>query len=378
LIARLWLVLALLAAATPALAEQQVTPGQIKALREEIAGIDEWLADAEEDRSELERQLSRLEQEIGRLTRERRELQEQAREQQQRLTELGKEESELARTLESQRDSLKKQIRAAWMEGDAPAVKVLLNEIDPDKIARTMTYYEYLSRDTLDRLETFAANLRQLKETQEQVRAGRERLAGLEQDVANRQQELTASKSERQETLAALKSDISDRRSEREELESDRKRLEKLLKEVEEAIANIPTPNESDPFESLKNKLPWPADGKVASNFGDSYASGKLRYNGLLIATDEESDVKAVHYGRVVFANWLRGFGLMTILDHGDGYMTLYGHSSSLYTSPGDWVEAGEAIAQAGRTGGTDDPAVYFEIRRNGKPDNPRSWLGNR
>tara|TARA_R100000656_G_scaffold1035_1_gene1901 strand:- start:785 stop:1921 length:1137 start_codon:yes stop_codon:yes gene_type:complete len=375
---RLWLAATMLAVVTPALAEQQVTPGQIEDLKEEIADIDEWLADAEEDRSSLEQQLSGLEQEIGRLTRERRELRQQAREQQQRLTKLGKEETELTRVLESQRDSLKKQIRAAWMEGDAPAVKVLLNEIDPDKIARTMTYYEYLSRDTIDRLEAFAANLRQLKETQKQVKAGRMRLAELEENVADRQQKLSSSKKEREQTLAALKTDISNRLSEREELEEDRKRLEKLLREVEEAIANIPTPNESDPFGSLKNKLPWPAEGKVVRNFGDSYASGKLKHNGLLINTAEEGDVKAVHYGRVVFANWLRGFGLITILDHGDGYMTLYGHSSSLFTSPGDWVEAGEAIAQAGRTGGTNDPAVYFEVRHNGKPDNPRRWLGNR
>ena len=378
MILRLWLAVAMLAVVTPALAEQQVTPGQIEDLKEEIANIDEWLADAEEDRSSLEQQLSGLEQEIGRLTRERRELRQQAREQQLRLTELGKEETELTRVLESQRDSLKKQIRAAWMEGDAPAVKVLLNEIDPDKVARTMTYYEYLSRDTIDRLEAFAANLRQLKETQKQVKAGRMRLAELEENVADRQQKLSSSKKEREQTLAALKTDISNRLSEREELEEDRKRLEKLLREVEEAIANIPTPNESDPFGSLKNKLPWPAEGKIVRNFGDSYASGKLKHNGLLINTAEEGDVKAVHYGRVVFANWLRGFGLITILDHGDGYMTLYGHSSSLFTSPGDWVEAGEAIAQAGRTGGTNDPAGYFEVRHNGKPDNPRRWLGNR
>ncbi|EDM48147.1 murein hydrolase activator EnvC family protein [Marinobacter algicola] len=375
---RLWLALAMLAVATPALAEQQVTPGQIEDLKEEIADIDEWLADAEEDRSSLEQQLSGLEQDIGRLTRERRELRQKAREQQQRLTELGEEEAELTRVLESQRDSLKKQIRAAWMEGDAPAVKVLLNEIDPDKIARTMTYYEYLSRDTIDRLEAFAANLHQLKETQKQVKAGRLRLAELEENVADRQQKLSSRKKEREQTLASLKADISNRLTEREELEEDRQRLEKLLREVEEAIANIPTPNESDPFGSLKNKLPWPAEGKVVSSFGDSYASGKLKHNGLLINTAEEGDVRAVHYGRVVFANWLRGFGLITILDHGDGYMTLYGHSSSLFTSPGDWVEAGEAIAQAGRTGGTNDPAVYFEVRHNGKPDNPRRWLGNR
>jgi len=369
------LLAALLCGALPALAEDEVTPGQIRALKEQIADIDQWLARAEKNRSSLERQLADIERDIGRLTRERRELRQQASEQQQRLNDFEKEEGELARTLESQRESLKKQIRAAWMEGDAPAVKVLLNEIDPDRIARTMTYYEYLSRDTVQRLETFNANLRQLRQTRQDVQATRVRLGKLEQDVEQRQEQLTANRSRRQQTLASLDTEIRDRRSERQELEADRERLEKLLREVEEAISSIPAPNESAPFKSLRNKLPWPAKGKVFSNFGDSYADGKLRRNGMMMNTAEDADIRAVHYGRVVFANWLRGFGLMTIVDHGDGYMTLYGHSSSLFTSPGDWVDAGQAIAAAGRTGGTNDPALYFEIRHNGKPVNPRSWL---
>src|SRR5690606_3453831 len=104
----------------------------------------------------------------------------------------------------------------------------------------------------------------------------------------------------------------------------------------------------------------------------------KLRHNGLLISTGNETDVRAVHDGRVVFANWLRAFGLITIIDHGDGYTSLYGRSSSLLTSPGDWVDAGEVIAISGQTGGTTEPAVYFEIRYKGKPDNPRRWLAGR
>nr|WP_150912387.1 peptidoglycan DD-metalloendopeptidase family protein [Marinobacter halotolerans] len=374
----LLLTLALLYSASSALAEQQVTPGQIEALKEEIADIDEWLDDAEEDRSSLERQLADLEKRIGRLTRERRELRQQASQQQKRLAELDQQETKLVRTLDNQRQSLKKQIRAAWMEGDAPAVKVLLNEIDPDKIARTMTYYEYLSRDTVERLEAFSANLKQLKATRKEVQEGRQRLARLEEDVADRQQKLAASKEQRQQTLASLKADIKSRLNEREQLEADRQRLEKLLREVEQAIADIPSPNESAPFKSLRNSLPWPASGKVTSNFGDRYAKGKLSRTGMLINTSEASEIKAVHYGRVVFANWLRGFGLITIVDHGDGYMTLYGHSSSLFTSPGDWINAGEAIALAGRTGGTDEPAVYFEIRHKGQPVNPARWLSGR
>jgi len=376
LTAVLVLALTFILGAARAVSGQEVTPAQIEALKERIEGIDDWLADAEKDRSSLEQQLAAAERTISRLTRERRSLRGQVKNQQQRLAELQSEERELAKTLERQRESLKKQIRTAWMEGDAPAVKVLLNEINPDNIARTMTYYEYLSRNTVGRLETFQKSLQELKVTQAAVQSTRAELAKTEEGVIKRQQELKTSRQERQKTLAALDTDIRNRRSEKDELESDRKRLEKLLSEVQQAIASIPSPNESQPFSSLRNKLPWPAQGKVTSRFGDKYADGKLSRNGLLIQTGEEAEVKAIHYGRIVFANWLRGFGLITIIDHGDGYMTLYGHSSSLFTSPGDWVAAGEAIALAGRTGGTESPALYFEVRHNGKPDNPGRWLG--
>ncbi len=372
---RSMLVPALLLLAAPALVQGEVTPAQIEDLKDRIEDIDEWLADAEEDRSSLEQQLAASERKISRLTRERRSLQQQLANQQDRLNQLEQQERTLTQTLNKQRDSLKRQVRAAWMEGDAPAIKVLLNEVDPERVARTMTYYEYLSRDTVKRLKAFNESLLALKDTRAQVQATRTQLAQTEADVAERQDQLSQSRQQRQKTLAALNADIKNRQSERAELESDRKRLEQLLREVQEAIADIPTPNESQPFKTLQSKLPWPVKGKVRSGFGDRYADGKLQRSGLLIDTGGEVEIKAVHYGRVVFANWLRGFGLITIIDHGDGYMTLYGHSSSLFTSPGDWVAAGEAIALAGRTGGTDHAALYFEVRRNGKPTNPRNWL---
>ena len=372
------LALSFMLGAMPTQAQQQeVTPAQIEDLKERIEDIDEWLADAEEDRSDLEQQLAATERRIGELTRERRNLWEKAEQQQLQLQELEQQEASLNKTLSRQRESLKQQIRTAWMEGDAPAVKVLLNEIDPDQMARTMTYYEYLSRNTVERLEAFQKSLRELRQTQARVVVTRAELTDTEATLSKRQQELSASRKEREQTLAALKTEIQSRRSERDELEADRKRLEKLLEDVQQAIASIPAPNESQPFRSLKDKLPWPVQGKVVSNYGDRYADGKLRRNGLLISTSEEAKVKAIHYGRVVFANWLRGFGLITIIDHGDGYMTLYGHSSSLFTSPGDWVAAGETIAMAGQTGGTDTPALYFEVRHNGKPDNPQRWLAD-
>lgn len=372
---RLLLVIALLAFSPVLPAGDEVTPEQIADLKERIGRIDQWLADAEKNRSALERELAASERQISKLTRERHTLRQQVEQHQQRLAELEQEERSLATTLNRQRESLKRQVRAAWMDGDITAIKVLLNEVDPDQIARTMTYYEYLSQDTVERLEAFRKSLQALKQTRTSVQAARIKLAQTEADLGKRQEQLSQSRKKREQTLAALKSDILSRKNERQELESDRQRLEKLLQEVQQAIANIPAPNESRPFRSLRTKLPWPVKGKVVSNYGERYANGKLKRNGLLIRTAEDAEVRAIHYGRVVFANWLRGFGLITIIDHGDGYMTLYGHSSSLFTSPGDWVTAGQPIALAGKTGGTDTPALYFEVRHNGKPDNPRRWL---
>jgi septal ring factor EnvC (AmiA/AmiB activator) len=264
------------------------------------------------------------------------------------------------------------------MEGRAPAIKVLLNEANPEEIARTMTYYEYLSGDNLRRLETFNETLAELKATRQQKLQAQAEVIRLEEQVSERQQSLKTQKTSREQALAALKQDISERRDERSSLEADRDRLEKLLQEVEEAIASIPSPTETEPFNQRQGQLDWPAPGKLVATYGGSMAQGHLRRNGILLNTEEEAEVQSVHYGRVVFANWLRGFGMLTIVDHGEGYMTLYGHSSSLLTSPGDWVRAGETIALAGRTGGTEDPAVYFELRHNGKPQNPIGWLQRR
>ena len=372
---RLALVVLALVSAAPTAAQEQVTPAQVEALRKEIAEIDRWLADAEEDRSELEQTLARAEREISRLTRERRELQQQRRQQARELEQLTRTEQELDSSLKQQRSALKQQLRGAWMEGRAPAIKVLLNEADPEEIARTMTYYEYLSGDNLRRLEGFRETLAELKATRQQKLTAQAEVIRLEKQVAERQQALQTQKANREQALAALKQDIRERRDERSTLEADRERLEKLLREVEEAIANIPSPTETEPFKQRRGKLDWPAQGRLVAAFGGSMAQGHLRRNGILLNTGEEAEVRSVHYGRVVFSNWLRGFGMLTIVDHGDGYMTLYGHSSSLLTSPGDWVRAGETIALAGRTGGTQDPAVYFELRHNGKPENPIRWL---
>lgn len=129
------------------------------------------------------------------------------------------------------------------------------------------------------------------------------------------------------------------------------------------------------PFKELKGKLPWPTQGKIIKQFGSARATNKVRWQGLMIASDEGAPVHAVHHGRVVFADYLRGHGLLLIIDHGDSFLSLYAHNQMLYKEIGDWVSAGEEIATVGQSGGQDQAGLYFELRHQGKPTNPNSWL---
>ncbi|PAV26578.1 peptidase M23 [Tamilnaduibacter salinus] len=364
-----------LGASGASLAAPDVSPEKIEALKEKIADIDDWLNDARQDRSELEEALATAERRISDLKRERRDLRRRIREQQDRLETLEAKERRLSRELDNRREQLAAQLRAAWMTGDAPALKVLLNESDPQKLARLMTYHQHISQHTLGQIDDFNRTLEQLETTRRQARRAKASLRDSERELARQQTHLQNAQDKRQRTLALLESDIEEKRSRREQLVADRERLEELLRDVQEAVANLSAPTDAAPFKSRRNKLPWPVDGRVISHYGESLHEGRLRQNGLAIETRREANVSAVHYGRVVFSNWLRGFGLMTIIDHGDGFMSLYGNNSSLLKSPGDWVRAGETIAIAGNGDADDTPRVYFEIRQGGRPVDPESWL---
>jgi septal ring factor EnvC (AmiA/AmiB activator) len=159
-----------------------------------------------------------------------------------------------------------------------------------------------------------------------------------------------------------------------EDLEISQKELEQLIESVQETLANIDFSQPLEGIKHLKGKLKWPTKGKHIQKYG-SRLTGGLRSNGVIIKADEGSAVKAIHYGRVVYADWLRGFGLMLIIDHGKGYMSLYGYNQALYKQVGDWVEVDETIAIVGQSGGRKESALYFELRSKGKPFNPKRWF---
>ncbi len=373
--AGLTLLLTLLLAPVAQGADEAAKRERLEELRERISAVNEWLERAQRDEDEHLRRLREAEQEISRLNQRLSELQNRIAELDRELAELSDEADELeARRLRG-RDGLRELVREAWMQGDHPTLKLLLTESDPQEIARLMTWHEYISRDAIARLEAFARTLEQIEENRASTEQAQNELENTREQVQAQRDQRASQQQEREKALAALQERMTDRESELRELQADRERLTELLKEMEQALADIEAPEDVAPFDSLRAQLPWPARGNVTANFGESVGRSDMRNNGIRIALEPEEAVQAVHYGRVIFANWLRGFGLMIIIDHGDGFMSLYGNNSSLTKGEGDWVRGGETIARAGDTGGRNRTGLYFEIRHNGQPQNPREWL---
>ena len=265
-------------------------------------------------------------------------------------------------------------MKAAYEIGNQAYLKVLLNQEDPNEIDRMMTYFDYFNEaragqirrynETIDELDMVTAALSEAVETltQDKMR------------LADRQQSLIKIQAERRQTLSLLIAQIRDTGGEISRLEADQARLEQLLDRLQRSLANIPAPGSTKPFSGMLGKLMMPVAGPITHKFGARRNDGKLRWDGVFIDADEGEPVYAVHYGRVVFSDWLRGFGLLMIISHGDGYMSLYGHNQALYRETGEWVTAGDVIATVGDSGGQIRTGLYFEIRINGKPANPQKW----
>lgn len=355
--------------------KETVSAEQIHALKQRIIEVNRWLENAEGQFGELQQQLRESTQAVAQISQELRTLDKQQATLREQLSQLKNQQQQLNGQLAAQRGWLKAQVRAAWMQGDVAALKVLLNQSSPQDLARTLTYHQYLSQHTLAKLTRFQQTLAALENTEAQTSAAQVALTQARAASARKKTELKARQTERQTALAGLKKDMRAQRGNLTRLEADRQRLETLFKKIQAAAAEMSRASADGPFASLKSRLPWPAQGKITGRYGDLLAEGKMRRNGLLIHTDKPGKVIAVANGHVVFSNWLRGFGLLIIVDHGHGYMSLYGHNSSLLKNTGDAVLSGETLAMTGDSGETSETALYFEIRHKGEPENPLPWL---
>ncbi|MFL6622680.1 MAG: murein hydrolase activator EnvC family protein [Sulfurifustis sp.] len=278
--------------------------------------------------------------------------------------------------LRDQMRALEAQVRAAYAIGREPYLKMLLNQENRAAASRVMAYYRYVAQARVERIGEIQEALSRLAALENEIATSTRELNLLRGNQERERKMLDASRQHRAELLANLDRQVVGQTQEIARLRSDEERLGRLLRELTTIApeAEIPAPGGADRFGSLKGRLPLPLAGRIAARFGQRKGVGDLTWRGIFLSSKEGQNVHAVSRGRVAFADWLRGFGLLLILDHGDGYMTLYGHNEALYRRAGDWVEAGERIAIAGNTGDAPGTGVYFEIRHNGVPYDPLQW----
>ena len=351
---------------------------QLKALEKEISNYKETLDSTQGQKSEIEATLERNEQGINKLINEIDTIEKELDTTNDKVSWLTERQKELLTVKSEQQYYIQQQVRAAYEIGSQEYLKVLLNQEDPNEIARMLTYYDYFNQARSRQIESYNLTLLDLDRVTQELAEETLVLESQRRALGAQQKSLASVQKEKQMTLKVLISQISTTGSALLKLEQDRGRLEQLLDKLEESLASLDAPRSAQPFAGMQGKLLLPVEGRISHRFGNQRNQGKLRWHGIFIDAAEGESVYAVHYGRVVFSDWLRGFGLLMIISHGEGYMSLYGHNQALFRETGDWVSAGEVIAAVGDSGGQDKTGLYFEIRIDGKPNNPQNWCVTR
>jgi septal ring factor EnvC (AmiA/AmiB activator) len=271
------------------------------------------------------------------------------------------------------RAGLAQQMRAAYMIGREEPLKLLLNQRDPVKAGRMFAYYGYFGRARAGVIEAIDADIHRLADLDAQLAADEQRLDDLQKATADEVAQLEAARSQRDAALVAIKAESRNSAEALQRLRGQQAALTALLRDLRRAVPSFPS-DATGAFDGLRGRLPWPVGGHLAARFGQVRAGG-LKWDGMLIDTERGADVRSVYRGRVIYADWLPGLGLLTIIDHGDGYLSLYGHNDRLYKAVGDLVSAGDVIAASGDSGGTSRPQLYFEIRKGSRPVDPSLWF---
>ena len=368
-----------LAAATSAGDNAATRQKQLDSLKARLARVE---ADRDADlkrRGVLQTDLRQNERGIAKLSRQVADLDRQMAPAQSKLDELRRQQASHQAVLDTQKAALAAELQAAFMEGRDSQLRLLLDAQDPATVGRLLAYYDYLNRARAARIVTVRSELTALAALDAEIG---QQVAGLKslrdsrsQTLADLQQQDAAHR----QLIAQIDASIRSRDAQITRLKRDQQALQALVDELRQALADIPADLEQGRrFATLRGRILWPVGGRILSRYGQPRAGGHMRWEGDLIAAPAGTPVRAVSYGRVVYADWMPHFGLLVILDHGDGYLSIYAHNQSIARQVGDWVQAGETIAALGDSGGQEQPALYFELRHGKDTLDPRRWCRGR
>lgn len=347
---------------------------QLAAVETEIAELQQRLSAARTAHGDAQAELQALDLELQAAARGLREVETRRAEQRAQLDALEIERERQLDDLGERHEQLTEQLRAAYRQGSESRLKLLLNQDDPQRLTRTLAYYDYLNRAQTERMAALRESLADLDALQREIDAELLALAAVEEERAAAHEVLVGRRDERATMIAALNEDIGAGEAQLAELEANRRDLETLIERLGDALADIPLAlGDTQPVSSARGALPMPVSGRVVEAFGRPRGAG-LTWEGWLIAARPGDEVRAVARGRVAYADWLRGYGLLMIVEHGEGYMSLYGHNESLLREVGEWVSPGDVLATVGQ-GPNGRDGLYFEWRRDGEVLDPAAWI---
>lgn len=353
-------------------------------LQKEIEALQKELQQVQGTRSSLQKELQKSEQEINKLQQKANEINKELKQQNNELNQLKNERSQLEQAKKKQQGEIAEQMRAAHKLGEQSEVKVLLNQESPDQLSRIMKYHSYFMEAHTHKMQGFMETIARIDALTPEIEKKTLELGAMQAQLDEQRQQLKSRQNDRQKALAKVNNQFKDKNQQLTQLSEDRRRLQALLERVTQRVATsgavnspayVPLPAGGEKFSQRKGRLPWPTQGSMIHRFGSARIAGQINWSGAYIAAPMGNQVIAVHHGRVVFADYFGGHGLLVIVDHGEGYLSLYAHNQSLLKKAGEPVRAGEAVASVGNSGGQTSTGLYFEIRHQGRPIDPGGWL---
>ncbi len=346
----------------------------LEKLRKRISALQQDFEKTNESKSEAADELRESERAISNSNRKLHELAQQQLAANQELGQLQQRATAMERELQGQQAMLGRLLYQQYLDGgDQEYLKLLLNNNDPNQVAREFRYYEYIARSRAAALKSLRGGLTRLQAVADRARQKSDEIATLQTEEREQRQHLVQDKREHQLMLHKIALQLKQQRREIGRLQRNENRLSQLVEKLANVLPN--TQPDSVAFKSLKGKLALPVKGKVRNKFGARRPEGTMTWTGWFLRAAPNQPVKAVAAGQVVYADWLRGFGNLLIIDHGQGYMSLYGNNETLYKQVGDSLRSGDTIAAVGSSGGNEDSGLYFELRFEGKPFDPGKWV---
>jgi septal ring factor EnvC (AmiA/AmiB activator) len=347
---------------------------RLSELRQSIQELQQQLVQSRVEHKTEQAQLRALDLAIQETSRRLRELDQQQLLHVQKLAELEQQRNEQLAAMKIRQEQLSTQIDATYRLSRQSRVKLVLNQDDPTQLSRMLAYYDHINRSQVEKINSLKAFLGEIEQTFQSIDEELAKVSAVQAEQQSALEQQQGQRGDRESVLLALSSQIDNEEVRLAELENNRKDLEKLLEKLSDVLADIPADlGQHLSIADQKGRLPMPVNGRVLHAFGQQRAVG-VKWQGWLLDAASGSEVRNIAYGRVAFADWLRGYGLLIIIDHSQGYMSLYGYNESLQWEAGDWVEPGAVIATVGNNPGGEQ-GLYFELRKSGKAVDPSAWL---